>query len=75
MPSTRRNANGDMAREIAAGVHCLGPKGRTQTHVYFVRSGESWGLIDAGWHRRRDPFSNVSRERYSALGTRRLQFS
>jgi glyoxylase-like metal-dependent hydrolase (beta-lactamase superfamily II) len=30
-------------------VFCLGPWGRTQTDVYFVRSGSSWVLIDAGW--------------------------
>lgn len=36
-------------REIAPDVFCLGPTGRTQTNVYFVRSGASWALIDAGW--------------------------
>ena len=36
-------------REIAAGVFCLGPKGRTQTNVYLVHSADSWVLIDAGW--------------------------
>jgi len=30
-------------------VYCLGPRGRTQTNVYFVRSGSSWALIDTGW--------------------------
>jgi glyoxylase-like metal-dependent hydrolase (beta-lactamase superfamily II) len=35
--------------EIAPDVYCLGPWGRTQTNVYFVRSGSSWVLIDAGW--------------------------
>jgi hypothetical protein len=39
----------DVAREIAPDVFCLGPWGRTQTTVYFVRSGTSWVLIDAGW--------------------------
>jgi glyoxylase-like metal-dependent hydrolase (beta-lactamase superfamily II) len=38
-----------VAREIAPDVYCLGPQGRTQTNVYFVRSGSSWALIDAGW--------------------------
>ena len=38
-----------VAREIAPDVYCLGPKGRTQTNVYFVRAGSSWVLIDAGW--------------------------
>jgi glyoxylase-like metal-dependent hydrolase (beta-lactamase superfamily II) len=37
------------AREIAPDVYCLGPRGRTQTNVYFVRSGSSWVLVDAGW--------------------------
>lgn len=37
------------AREIAPDVYCLGPRGRTQTNVYFVHSGSSWALIDAGW--------------------------
>ena len=30
-------------------MFCLGPWGRTQTDVYFVRTGSSWVLIDAGW--------------------------
>jgi glyoxylase-like metal-dependent hydrolase (beta-lactamase superfamily II) len=47
---TRPQENtGAVAREIAPDVYCLGPKGRTQTDVYFVRSGSSWALIDAGW--------------------------
>ncbi len=37
------------AHEIAPDVYCLGPKGRTQTDVYLVRTGTSWTLIDAGW--------------------------
>ena len=37
------------AREIAPDVYCLGPRGRTQTDVYLVRSGSSWVLVDAGW--------------------------
>jgi glyoxylase-like metal-dependent hydrolase (beta-lactamase superfamily II) len=39
----------DVALEIAPDVFCLGPWGLTQTVVYFVRSGSSWVLIDAGW--------------------------
>jgi glyoxylase-like metal-dependent hydrolase (beta-lactamase superfamily II) len=38
-----------VAREIALDVYCLGPRGRTQTDIYFVRSGSSWALIDTGW--------------------------
>ena len=38
-----------VARAIVPDVFCLGPRGRTQTDVYFVRSGSSWALIDAGW--------------------------
>jgi glyoxylase-like metal-dependent hydrolase (beta-lactamase superfamily II) len=44
-----RERTADVAREIAPDVFCLGPAGRTQTNVYFVRSGSSWVLIDAGW--------------------------
>ena len=36
-------------RELAPDVHCLGPHGRSQTNVYFVRSSDSWVLVDAGW--------------------------
>lgn len=48
---TRRNrrAAARAPREIAADVFCLGPRGRTQTNIYFVRSGPSWVLVDAGW--------------------------
>jgi glyoxylase-like metal-dependent hydrolase (beta-lactamase superfamily II) len=35
--------------EVAPGVFCLGPSGRTQTNVYFVRSDAGWFLVDAGW--------------------------
>lgn len=38
-------------REIAPDVFCPGPWGRTQTNVYFVRSGAGWVLVDAGWPR------------------------
>ncbi len=48
-PPQERTA--DIARKIAPEVFCLGPWGRTQTNVYFVRSGSSWVLIDAGWAR------------------------
>ena len=37
------------ASEIAPDVWCLGPRGRTQTNVYFVGTGSSWCLVDAGW--------------------------
>lgn len=37
------------AWEVAPDVYCMGPRGRTQTNVYFVGSGSSWALIDAGW--------------------------
>lgn len=35
--------------EIAPGVFCIGPRGRTQTNVYLVRAGGAWVLVDAGW--------------------------
>lgn len=44
-----RERTADVAREIAPDVFCLGSWGRTQTNVYFVCSGSSWVLIDAGW--------------------------
>lgn len=44
-----RELTDSLAREIAPDVFCPGPWGRTQTDVYFVRSGSSWVLIDAGW--------------------------
>ena len=49
MTRLRREDTADLAREIASDVFCLGPWGRTQTDVYFVRTGSSWVLIDAGW--------------------------
>ena len=47
--SQRGEGEGGVAWEIAPDVYCLGPWGRTQTNVYFVCSGSSWVLIDAGW--------------------------
>jgi len=41
--------SGARAVAIAPDVFCLGPTGRTQTNVYFVRSGGTWILVDAGW--------------------------
>ena len=35
--------------EIAPDLFCLGPRGRTQTDVYLVRSGPTWTLVDTGW--------------------------
>ena len=49
MTRTRQAGTGAVAREIAPDVYCLGPWGRVQTDVYFVCSGSSWVLIDAGW--------------------------
>jgi glyoxylase-like metal-dependent hydrolase (beta-lactamase superfamily II) len=37
------------AWDVADGVFCVGPWGRTQTVVYFIRSSSAWVLIDAGW--------------------------
>lgn len=39
----------DRPTEIAPGVFCVGPHGRSQTNVYFVRDGPTWALVDAGW--------------------------
>lgn len=45
----RRRPAGAEPLEIATDVFCLGPRGRSQTNVYFVRDGGSWALVDAGW--------------------------
>jgi len=42
------------AREIAPGVVCIGPWGRTQTNVYLLRGAEGWVLVDTGWARDAD---------------------
>jgi len=64
---TRPTGQGGAAvtREIAPDVFCLGPWGRTQTVVYFVRSGSSWVLIDAGWA---NDASRIERAATSLLG-------
>jgi glyoxylase-like metal-dependent hydrolase (beta-lactamase superfamily II) len=49
MAGNAASASTTPTREIAPDVFCLGPWGRTQTVVYFVRSGSSWVLIDTGW--------------------------
>ena len=49
MPRPPKERTSAVAREIAPDVYCLGPQGRTQTDVYFVRSGSSWTLVDTGW--------------------------
>lgn len=36
-------------REIAPGVVCIGPWGRTQTNAYLLRGASGWLLVDAGW--------------------------
>ncbi|WKX01708.1 MBL fold metallo-hydrolase (plasmid) [Rhodococcus aetherivorans] len=43
------NQDGMPVQEIAPGVVCLGPWGRTQTNVFLVRGATGWVLIDAGW--------------------------
>ena len=49
MTRSSQHGKDDVPREIARGVYCLGPWGYARTNVYFVRSGPSWVLIDAGW--------------------------
>jgi glyoxylase-like metal-dependent hydrolase (beta-lactamase superfamily II) len=39
----------EVVKEIAPEVFCLGPSGRTQTNVFFVRDAGSWTLVDTGW--------------------------
>ena len=66
MTRQTREGTADVAREIAPDVFCLGPWGRTQTDVYFVRSGSSWVLIDAGWA---NDASRIERAAGSLFGT------
>ena len=47
-------------------MFCLGPWGRTQTTVYFVRSGPSWVLIDAGWARDASRIEGAARSLFGA---------
>lgn len=49
MPQAAGRTADDPPVEIASGVFCVGPHGRTQTNVYIVRDGPSWALVDAGW--------------------------
>lgn len=58
-----------IAREIAPAVYCLGLKGRTQTNVYFVGSGSSWALIDAGWEKDGPTITRAAETTFGA-GTR-----
>ncbi len=57
----RVRTEGAEPREIAPGVLCLGPRGRTQTNVYFVRAGDGWFLVDAGWEGDADRIAAVAR--------------
>lgn len=43
------NKVGVPTREIAPGVVCLGPWGRTETNVVLIRGQRGWVLVDAGW--------------------------
>ena len=56
----------EVAHEIAPDVYCLGPWGRTQTTVYFVRSGPAWVLIDAGWARDVSRIGDAARALFGA---------
>jgi glyoxylase-like metal-dependent hydrolase (beta-lactamase superfamily II) len=49
--ASARQGTGEEPVEIAPDVLCLGPWGRSQTNVYFVRGGSEWVLVDAGWER------------------------
>jgi deazaflavin-dependent oxidoreductase (nitroreductase family) len=41
--------DGVAVQEIASGVVCIGPWGRTQTNVYLVRGPAGVVLVDTGW--------------------------
>lgn len=56
----------DEARRIAPDVYCLGPHGRTQTNVYFVRSDTAWLLVDAGWESDRERIRGAAERLFGA---------
>jgi glyoxylase-like metal-dependent hydrolase (beta-lactamase superfamily II) len=45
----RTDAHRLLVQEIAPGVVCVGPWGRTRTTVHLVQGDGGWALIDAGW--------------------------
>lgn len=53
-------------REIAPGVVCVGPWGRTQTNVYLVRGATSWLLVDTGWAGDADRIEAATRQAVGA---------
>lgn len=46
---SRRGRTQYPVRQVAPGVHCVGPWGFSRTVVYLVGSPDSWVLVDAGW--------------------------
>jgi hypothetical protein len=66
-------------REIVPDVYCLGSRGRTQTDVYFVRSGSSWALVDAGWAKDGPSIKRAAESLYVLafieLGSRRIHLN
>jgi deazaflavin-dependent oxidoreductase (nitroreductase family) len=58
-----RHEDGDTpVREIAPGVVCIGPWGRTQTNVYLVRETPGWVLVDTGWAGDADRIESATRQ-------------
>ena len=55
-------------REIASNVFWLGLPGRTRTNVYFVRSGPTWVLVDAGWARDAQRIESTATALFGATG-------
>jgi glyoxylase-like metal-dependent hydrolase (beta-lactamase superfamily II) len=47
--------------EIAPGVFCIGPHGRTLTNVYLVRTAAGAVLLDAGWAKDADRIADAVR--------------
>lgn len=66
LPGRRRGRPGPARaagpQEIAPGVHLLTlGSGLLASNVYFVRSGDSWVLVDAGWPRQEEPIMAAAR--------------
>ena len=54
---------------VATGIYCLVTGKRRDSNVYFVRSGETWVLVDTGWRGRADLIRSAE-ETLFGVGTR-----
>jgi glyoxylase-like metal-dependent hydrolase (beta-lactamase superfamily II) len=63
-----RDSRGSAAWAIAPDVYALGPVGRTQTVVYFIRAGTAWAVVDTGWAADADRIRAAATELFRRLG-------